>query len=63
MTLCFDEGTGNQTMTGGFLTDKQASYGWDIYIALVHNDSLFNLTLVRKCSVMSVYMQMNCLCP
>ncbi|KAG1369972.1 phosphatidylserine decarboxylase proenzyme 2 [Cocos nucifera] len=28
MTLCFDEGTGNQTMTGGFLTDKQASYGW-----------------------------------
>lgn len=28
MTLCFDEGTGSQTMTGGFLTDKQASYGW-----------------------------------
>ncbi|WOL01555.1 phosphatidylserine decarboxylase proenzyme 2 isoform X2 [Canna indica] len=28
MTLCFDEGTGNQVMTGGFLTDKQASYGW-----------------------------------
>uniref|UniRef100_A0A0E0JTW7 phosphatidylserine decarboxylase n=1 Tax=Oryza punctata TaxID=4537 RepID=A0A0E0JTW7_ORYPU len=28
MTLCFDEGTGNQIMTGGFLTDKQASYGW-----------------------------------
>ncbi|XP_008808475.1 phosphatidylserine decarboxylase proenzyme 2-like isoform X3 [Phoenix dactylifera] len=28
MTLCFDEGTGNQSMTGGFLTDKQASYGW-----------------------------------
>ncbi|ESQ54699.1 hypothetical protein EUTSA_v10024661mg [Eutrema salsugineum] len=28
MTLCFDEGTGNQTMTGGFLTDRQASYGW-----------------------------------
>jgi phosphatidylserine decarboxylase len=27
MTLCFDEGTGNQIMTGGFLTDKQASYG------------------------------------
>jgi phosphatidylserine decarboxylase len=27
MTLCFDEGTGNQ-MTGGFLTDRQASYGW-----------------------------------
>lgn len=26
MTLCFDEGTGNQ-MTGGFLTDRQASYG------------------------------------
>lgn len=28
MTLCFDEGTGNQVMTGGFLTDKQASLGW-----------------------------------
>lgn len=28
LTLCFDEGTGNQVMTGGFLTDKHASYGW-----------------------------------
>ncbi|KAL8536111.1 hypothetical protein ACS0TY_011658 [Phlomoides rotata] len=28
LTLCFDEGTGNQIMTGGFLTDKQASNGW-----------------------------------
>nr|XP_043619437.1 phosphatidylserine decarboxylase proenzyme 2-like isoform X2 [Erigeron canadensis] len=28
MSLCFDEGTGNQVMTGGFLTDTQASYGW-----------------------------------
>uniref|UniRef100_A0A7N0RFY1 Phosphatidylserine decarboxylase n=1 Tax=Kalanchoe fedtschenkoi TaxID=63787 RepID=A0A7N0RFY1_KALFE len=28
MTLCFGEGTGNQIMTGGFLTDKQAAYGW-----------------------------------
>ncbi|XP_057965569.1 phosphatidylserine decarboxylase proenzyme 2-like [Malania oleifera] len=28
LTLCFDQGTGNQVMTGGFLTDKQASYGW-----------------------------------
>ncbi|KAJ0973156.1 hypothetical protein J5N97_021115 [Dioscorea zingiberensis] len=28
LTLCFDEGTGNQIMTGGFLTDRQASYGW-----------------------------------
>lgn len=28
LTLCFDEGTGNQIMTGGFLTDIQASYGW-----------------------------------
>lgn len=28
LTLCFDEGNGNQTLTGGFLTDKQASYGW-----------------------------------
>lgn len=27
MTLCFDEGTGNQVMTGGFLTDKEASSG------------------------------------
>ncbi|KAK2986935.1 hypothetical protein RJ640_009078 [Escallonia rubra] len=28
MTLCFDEGTGNQVMTGGFLTENQAAYGW-----------------------------------
>lgn len=28
LTLCFDEGTGNQVMAGGFLTDKQASYGY-----------------------------------
>ncbi|WCJ18618.1 Phosphatidylserine decarboxylase proenzyme 2 [Euphorbia peplus] len=28
LSLCFDEGTGNQIMTGGFLTDKEASYGW-----------------------------------
>lgn len=28
LTLCFDEGTGNQVMTGGFLTERQASYGW-----------------------------------
>ncbi|XP_074292959.1 phosphatidylserine decarboxylase proenzyme 2-like [Silene latifolia] len=28
MTLCFNEGTGNNVMIGGFLTDKQASYGW-----------------------------------
>ncbi|VFQ81815.1 unnamed protein product [Cuscuta campestris] len=28
LSLCFDEGTGNQIMTGGFLTDKQASSGW-----------------------------------
>lgn len=30
LTLCFDEGTGNQVMKGGFLTDLQASYGWEI---------------------------------
>lgn len=30
LTLCFDEGTGNQVMAGGFLTDKQASYGYNI---------------------------------
>lgn len=30
LTLCFDEGTGNQVMTGGFLTDSQAAYGWDM---------------------------------
>lgn len=28
LSLCFDEGTGNQIMTGGFLTEKQASYGY-----------------------------------
>lgn len=29
LSLCFDEGTGKQVMTGGFLTDKQANYGWE----------------------------------
>ncbi|KAJ8444162.1 hypothetical protein Cgig2_030982 [Carnegiea gigantea] len=28
MTLCFNEGTGNSVMSGGFLTEKQASLGW-----------------------------------
>ncbi|KAL5537405.1 hypothetical protein UlMin_046356, partial [Ulmus minor] len=28
LTLCFDEGTGKQVMTGGFLTETQASNGW-----------------------------------
>jgi phosphatidylserine decarboxylase len=28
MSLCFDEGTGGHIMTGGFMTDKQASNGW-----------------------------------
>lgn len=28
LTLCFDEGIGHQVMTGRFMTDKQASYGW-----------------------------------
>lgn len=28
ISLCFDEGSGYQTMSGGFLTEKQASYGW-----------------------------------
>jgi phosphatidylserine decarboxylase len=28
MSLCFDEGTGSHIMTGGFMTDKQASNGW-----------------------------------
>lgn len=31
MSLCFDEGTGNQIMTGGFLTEKQASHGYQFY--------------------------------
>ncbi|KAL8166688.1 hypothetical protein V2J09_008187 [Rumex salicifolius] len=28
MAMCFNEGTGRQVMTGGFLTDQQAAYGW-----------------------------------
>ncbi|XP_057550211.1 phosphatidylserine decarboxylase proenzyme 2-like isoform X2 [Amaranthus tricolor] len=28
MSLCFNDGTGNNIMSGGFLTDKQASHGW-----------------------------------
>jgi hypothetical protein len=30
MSLCFDEGTGSHIMTGGFMTDKQASDGYAI---------------------------------
>ncbi|KAL0335157.1 UNVERIFIED_CONTAM: Phosphatidylserine decarboxylase proenzyme 2 [Sesamum radiatum] len=35
LTLCFDEGTGNQVMTGGFLTDKQASNGLGLKFLLL----------------------------
>lgn len=41
LTLCFDEGTGNQVMTGGFLTDKQASNGWGLV-------NLYFLSLLAK---------------
>lgn len=44
MTLCFDEGTGNQIMTGGFLTDKQASYGQD---ASFIDDSFLLLNIMQ----------------
>jgi hypothetical protein len=39
MTLCFDEGTGNQIMTGGFLTEKQASYGYFLKYILLNCSS------------------------
>ncbi|CAN1848797.1 Phosphatidylserine decarboxylase proenzyme 2 [Linum perenne] len=44
LSLCFDEGTGNQVMTGGFLTDKQASYGLKCYTYCGMHDS-FSLCL------------------
>ncbi|KAL0887015.1 hypothetical protein Bca101_010998 [Brassica carinata] len=47
MTLCFDEGTGNQVMTGGFLTDRQASYGWMFKLSeWTHLSSYLLMTLV-----------------
>ncbi|CAO2195951.1 unnamed protein product [Urochloa humidicola] len=45
MTLCFDEGTGNQIMTGGFLTDKQASYGWMFKLSEWAHFSTYNVGL------------------
>ncbi|KAJ7968149.1 Phosphatidylserine decarboxylase proenzyme 2 [Quillaja saponaria] len=45
LTLCFDEGTGNQEMTGGFLTDKQASYGWFLKLSEWAQFSSYNVGL------------------
>ncbi|KAF5731954.1 phosphatidylserine decarboxylase proenzyme 2-like [Tripterygium wilfordii] len=45
LTLCFDEGTGNQVMTGGFLTDKQASYGWIFKLSEWAHYSSYNVGL------------------
>ncbi|EMS54215.1 C2 domain-containing protein C31G5.15 [Triticum urartu] len=45
MTLCFDEGTGNQIMTGGFLTDKQAAYGWMFKLSEWANFSSYDVGL------------------
>ncbi|XP_072953356.1 phosphatidylserine decarboxylase proenzyme 2-like [Typha angustifolia] len=45
ITLCFDEGTGNQVMTGGFLTDKQASYGWMFKLSEWVNFSSYDVGL------------------
>ncbi|GMP80791.1 hypothetical protein CsSME_00035771 [Camellia sinensis var. sinensis] len=45
LTLCFDEGTGNQVMTGGFLTDKQASYGWMFKLSEWANFSSYDIGL------------------
>ncbi|KAK4339990.1 hypothetical protein RND71_041452 [Anisodus tanguticus] len=45
MTLCFDEGTGNQVMTGGFLTDKEASSGWMFKLSEWAHFSTFDIGL------------------
>ncbi|XVE66507.1 hypothetical protein DITRI_Ditri08aG0084700 [Diplodiscus trichospermus] len=45
LTLCFDEGTGNQVMTGGFLTEKQASYGWMFKLSEWANFSSYDVGL------------------
>ncbi|KMZ70046.1 Phosphatidylserine decarboxylase [Zostera marina] len=45
LTLCFDEGTGNQKMTGGFLTDKQAAYGWAFKLSEWAHFSTYNVGL------------------
>ncbi|XP_031114409.1 phosphatidylserine decarboxylase proenzyme 2-like [Ipomoea triloba] len=45
LTLCFDEGTGSQVMTGGFLTDKQASSGWMFKLSEWANFSTYEIGL------------------
>ncbi|KAE8707583.1 Phosphatidylserine decarboxylase proenzyme 2 [Hibiscus syriacus] len=45
LSLCFDEGTGNQIMTGGFLTEKQASYGWMFKLSEWVNFSSYDVGL------------------
>lgn len=45
MTLCFDQGTGNQVMTGGFLTDKEASSGWMFKLSEWAHFSTFDIGL------------------
>nr|GEW93372.1 phosphatidylserine decarboxylase proenzyme 3-like [Tanacetum cinerariifolium] len=45
MSLCFDEGTGNQVMTGGFLTDTEASYGWMFKLSEWAHVSSYNVGL------------------
>ncbi|KAL5215319.1 hypothetical protein ABZP36_004471 [Zizania latifolia] len=52
MTLCFDEGTGNQIMSGGFLTDKQASYGWMFHLSEWAHFSSYDVGL-HSCSTAS----------
>ncbi|KAJ7556151.1 hypothetical protein O6H91_05G071300 [Diphasiastrum complanatum] len=45
LSLCFDEGSGNETMTGGFLTEKQATYGWLFKISEWVNVSTYDVGL------------------
>ncbi|PIA47715.1 hypothetical protein AQUCO_01400364v1 [Aquilegia coerulea] len=54
LTLCFDEGTGNQVMTGGFLTDKQASYGWMLKLSEWAHFSSYDIGLKSGSSASNI---------
>ncbi|XP_073261879.1 phosphatidylserine decarboxylase proenzyme 2 isoform X2 [Populus alba] len=57
LSLCFDEGTGNQVMTGGFLTDKQASYGWMFKLSEWAHFSSYDVCLNSGSSASHILLQ------
>ncbi|XP_024521202.1 phosphatidylserine decarboxylase proenzyme 2 [Selaginella moellendorffii] len=51
MSLCFDEGTGLEIMRGGFITEKQASYGWMFKFSEWANLSTYDVGLKKGSNV------------